>query len=330
MVNIKEKLKDFDFVRFVKDHAYSLAAYTGLVLCLIVFSILPPIINGANMWSKYSLGITIEQCTVYMILALGATMIYAMGSMDISVGYQVAVFSTLFIIISNASGSIILGLLVILVLGIICAVFNAVVGTYIKLPTVMSSVVLMQLFRGINQTFFSDSSINVYTIEANLAIVDTTWFRVLSMIVLAVVACYILNFTKIGKRAKAIGANKGAAAQAGAKMLRTRIYAYSVFSIFLVIASIFLIARTNGIGESDSASFQMDVMIMLLMGGMPLSGGMKTKISCAVCGCLTYTLLSRGLGLCSCPAEFITLIKALIFLGIVVVTCRKPGVTLPR
>ena len=52
------------------------------------------------------------------------------------------------------------------------------------------------------------------------------------------------------------------------------------------IASIFLISRTNSIGESYSASFQMDVMMMLLMGGMPLSGGMKTKVSCAVCGCL--------------------------------------------
>ncbi len=330
MTSILEKIKTFDYKRYIKDHAFSLAAYTGLVLCLIIFSILPPIVTGANIWSRMSLNITIEQITVYMILALGATMIYAMGSMDISVGYQVAVFSTLFIIISNASGSMFLGLLVIVVLGIVCAVFNAVVGTYIKLPTVMSSVVLMQLFRGINQTLFSDSSINSYAIQFDLSIVDSTWFRVLSMVVLAIIACYILNYTKIGKRAKAVGANKYAAAQAGSKMLITRIASYTVFGMFLVIACIFLIARTSGIGESDSSGFQMDVMIMLLMGGMPLSGGMRTKISCAVCGCLTYVLLDRGLGLCGVSAEYITLIKALIFLGIVVITCRKPGVVLPR
>lgn len=330
MTNILEKIKNFDFKRYFKDHAYSIVAYLGLIAVLIVFTILPPMVTGANIWSTLSLKITIEQVTVYMILALGATMIYAMGSMDISVGYQVAVFSTLFIIITNATNSLILGLLVVLVLGIICAVFNAVVGTYIKLPTVMSSVILMQLFRGINQMFFTDSSTVSYALNVDLELVSSTWFRVLSMIVLALIACYILNYTKVGKRAKAIGANKKAAAQAGSKMLFTRIAAYSVFSIFLVIAGLFLIARTNSIGEADSASFQMDVMIMLLMGGMPLSGGMKTKVSCAVCGCLTYTLLNRGLGLCRCPAEYITLIKAVIFLAIVVITCRKPGVVLPR
>ncbi len=330
MGNILEKIKTFDYKRFIKDHAFSLGAYTGLILCLIIFSILPPIISGANIWSKYSMSITIEQVTVYMILALGATMIYAMGSMDISVGYQMAVFSTLFIMISNASGSMIVGILVIVVLAIICAIFNAIVGTYIKLPTVMSSVVLMQLFRGINQTLFSDSSINSYAIQLDMTLVDSTWFRVVSMIILAIVAFYILSYTKIGKRAKAVGANKYAAAQAGSKMLVTRIYSYAVFGLFLVIACVFLVARTGGIGESDSSGFQMDIMIMLLMGGMPLSGGMKTKISCAVCGCLTYVLLSRGLGLCKVSAEYITLVKALIFLGIVVITCRKPGVVLPR
>ncbi len=329
MSSLVEKIKTFDFKKYFKDHAYSLVAYTGLILCVIVFSILPPIINGVSMWTSIGIRNTIQQATVYMILALGATMIYAMGCMDISVGYQVAVFATLFVIISNAAGMIV-GLLTILVLGIICAVFNAVVGTYIKLPTVMSSVVLMQLFRGINQTFYTDASITSYVLDVDLSIVSSTWFRLISMIILAIIACYILNYTKVGKRSKAIGANKVAAAQAGSKMLITRIGAYSVFSVFLVIASIFLISRTNSIGESYSASFQMDVMMMLLMGGMPLSGGMKTKISCAVCGCLTYVLLDRGLTLCSVDISVISIIKSIIFLAIVIVTCRKSGVTLPR
>ena len=77
-------------------------------------------------------------------------------------------------------------------------------------------------------------------------------------------------------------------------LLKTRIICYSIFSIFLCVSAIFLIARKNGVGETDSASYQMDIMIMLLMGGMPLSGGMKCKLSNAIVGTLTYTLLSIG------------------------------------
>ena len=117
---------------------------------------------------------------------------------------------------------------------------------------------------------------------------------------------------------------------AGAEFLKTRIIAYSIFGIFLVIASFFLVARTNGVGEGDASSYQMDIMIMLLMGGMPLSGGMRTKLLNAIIGTLTYTLITVGLSLCKVDMSYIFFLKAIIFVIIVVLTCRKPGPVLPR
>ena len=332
MQKVLEKVKGFDFKMYFKTHSYELVAYLGFIICLIVFSIVPPILNSrVSIWKPNTLAVFIEQVTVLMILGIGASFVYMMGCMDISVGYQVGVFGTLFILIVNASGSVIVAILTMLALGIVCAVFNAFVGAYVKLPTVMSSVILMQLFSGLMTTLYSDSSLAGRTLEKlDLAVVSSTWFRVLTIVVLAIVGFYIMNFTKTGKRAKAIGANKKAASQAGANLLKTRILCFAIFSVFLCIAAIFLIARKNGIGETDSASYQMDIMIMLLMGGMPLSGGMKGKLSNAIVGTLTYCLIDLGLGLCSVPAEYIFLIKAIIFVSIVAVTCRKPGITLPR
>lgn len=329
----KEKLKNFDYKDFIRNHIYEIAAYLGFVITVIVFTIAVPITSNGrtSIWSSRVLSTYIEQLTVYMILAIGASFVYMMGCMDISVGYQVGVFGTLFIMISNASGSIFLGLLVIITLGIICAIFNAIVGAYVRLPMVMSSVILMQLFRGLMTMLYSDSSLASRSIDINLqSVVDTTAFRIVSLVILAIVGAFIIGYTKIGKRAKAVGANKVAASQAGADLLKTRIICYGIFGLFLCASAVFLIARKNGLGESDSASYQMDIMIMLLMGGMPLSGGMKSKLGNAIVGTLTYTLLSIGLGLCRVPAEYIFFVKAVIFVVIVGLTCRKPGAVLPR
>lgn len=331
--NLADRLKHFDFKNFFLDHSYEIIAYLGFILCIIIFSILPPLIKGPNItfWRPVVLTTYLEQATVYLILSMGASFIYMMGCMDISVGYQVGVLGTIFIVICNGCGSIIVALFTIIVVGMVCAVFNAFVGAYVKLPTVMSSVILMQLFSGLMSTLYTDSSLASYSlVQIDLSIVSSTWFRIVSLIVLIIISFYILNFTKLGKRSKAIGANKQAASQAGANLLVTRIWAYAVFSVFLCIAAIFLIARKNGLGEADASSFQMDIMIMLLMGGMPLSGGMKGKLSNAIVGTLTYCVIDLGMAMCGVPAEYIYLVKSFIFVLIVVATCRKPGAVLPR
>ena len=329
----KAKKFNFDLKDFVRNHLYEIIAVGGFLLCLIIFSFLPQVMTGrsnSTIWRKAVLNTYVEQVTVYMILAIGATFVYAMGSMDISVGYQVGIMATVFIFVANGSGSILIGLVVALIIGCVCAVFNGITGAYIKLPTVMSSVILMQFFRGLMTVLYTDSGNSSYLLEKDISWAGSTWFRILSLVVLALVGAYILVFTKLGKRVKAIGANKRAADLAGAQFLKSRIVAYSIFGVFLVIAAFFVVARTQGMGEGDTSSYQMDIMIMLLMGGMPLSGGLRTKLLNAIVGTLTYALLSIGLAQCKVDASYIFFVKAIIFVTIVILTCRKPGETLPR
>lgn len=329
------KIKTFNWKEWAKDNIFTLVAMGGFVLLLIVFSFLPQVMRGPNVtfWRAAVLQRYIEQVTVYLILALGACFVYLMGSMDISVGYQVSVFATIFIIIVNAigtAGAIPLALLVIVALGLVCAVFNAFVGAYVKLPTVMSSVILMQLFSGLTTYLFADQELMARPINVSLQVLNETWVRVLVLVVLIAVAVYFTNYTVVGKRAKAIGSNKLAAQQAGANLLKTRIMCYGVFAIFLCVAVLFAIGRTDSFSETASASYQMDIMIMLLMGGMPLSGGFRGRVLNTVVGAFTYVLLDLGLGLCGVSAEYIFFIKATVFVVIVCLTCRKPGLLLPR
>lgn len=64
----------------------------------------------------------------------------------------------------------------------------------------------------------------------------------------------------------------------------------------------------------------MDIMVALLLGGMPLSGGMKSKISSSLIGAFTYVILSNGLNLAHVKPEYGYVIKAIVFLAVTLST----------
>lgn len=100
--------------------------------------------------------------------------------------------------------------------------------------------------------------------------------------------------------------------------------------VCVVIAAIFQMGYTGSASDSTGTGFEMNVMVALILGGMPLSGGMKSKVSCAIFGAFTYSLLNVGLPMIGIPVNQVNLIKAVIFIVVVLITCRKSKGTLPR
>ena len=87
---------------------------------------------------------------------------------------------------------------------------------------------------------------------------------------------------------------------------------------------------TGAASDSTGTGFEMNVMVSLILGGMPLKGGMKSRLSCAIIGSLTYSLLAVGLPIIGVPTRLTFLIKAAIFLIVVLITCREKNGVLPR
>ncbi len=325
-------LKTYDWKDYFRNNIATFVAIGGFLGCLILFSFLPQVMVGsrASFWRSAVLAAYIEQATIYLILALGSIFVYLQGNRDLSVGYQVGMLATVFILVVNGTMSVFLGLIVTLIMALACACFNGIIGTYIKMPSIMTSAILMMVFNGGLALLYSDSGRTAMNISVSVSALDTTIARVLILIACIAASCYFLNYTLVGKRVRAIGANQLAAQEAGTNLFKARLAAYCVFGFFLVAAALFAVGRTNSFGERDSSSYHMDIMVMLLMGGMSLSGGYKGGVINALFGALTYVLMDVGLGLCRVSSEYIFLIKAIIFMAIVCITCRKPGRYVPR
>ena len=314
----------------LKAHAYDIAAYSGLVVTVILFLVF----SGDKLF--YNLSSTLQLAAPFAIISLGAVFIYSMGNMDVSVGQQVGVYAILMILITNKIGSpigIIAAFVIVLIIAVLCGAFNGAVATWLGLPSIVTSLFLMFVFGGIQLLLMQSLGSSSIKLDVSIRPDDRSVYTLVVVIVMAlvaVIATYFFKYTRLGKYTKAIGANERAAEQSGINVTKWRIIAYIAFGVTIAIGALLLLSKSNSAGKGTGNGYSMDIMVCLILGGMPLSGGMSSKIRSALIGTFTYILLSNDLTVMGVDLNVINFVKAVVFIIIVFVTCRKHLKLLPR
>ena len=304
---------------WLQRHLFDLVSYGGLVFCLVIFSFL----SGGKLWSSYNVGVLVQSTCVYVILAMGAVFIYSMGYMDISVGAQIGVYCILIILVTNKTHSLLAGFAVILGVSLICSLINGAVSVFLGLPSIVTSIFLSFIFSGIQALYMEKTGTNSISMDRDMSFFKQTPVMLCAIIIVAVVSVLLYNYTRLGKYVKGIGANERAVVQMGANTTKWKALAYCFFGVCVAVGALFLTARTGSAGKGTGSGYAMDIMVALILGGMPLSGGMKSKISSSLVGSFTYIILSNGLTLSGVKTTHVYVIKALVFLVVILITSRK-------
>lgn len=323
-----KKLK-FDRQWF-RAHAATLTAYGGLLFCIVLFTVLTPIF-GESIWSERKLASIMSNVIVIALMSVGAVFVYALGNMDISIGKQVGLYAAIMVLLGNATGSLLLPIILCLVLSVVFAVINGATGDLLKMHPIVPSLVVMFALTGVNSMIFVKlNTRNIALTAMPHDIFKSPWLMLAVLVAEILVVGFLFNYTRFGKYAKAIGANETTTAQCGVNLIRYKIVAYIIMGFCVVVASVFQMGYTGAAADATGTGFEMDVMVALILGGMPLSGGMKSKISCAVVGSFTLAILDVGLPMIGIPNKITYIIKAIIFLIVVCITCRKKQGVIPR
>lgn len=316
--------------KWIKNHAVELVAYGGLAFCLIMFTILTPMF-GVSIWSPKKLATLMSDVIVLALASVGAVFPYALGAKDISIGKQIGLYATLFIVLGNLTDSLWPGIIVSLAIAMFIAVVNGAAGDILHIVSIIPSVVFMMILSGISTIIYVKMNTrNIALRTIDFRIFKSPWFMLAVLVAETIIVYYLFNYTKLGKNVKAIGANQQAAKLSGVNIIKYKILAYVVMGVCVVIAALFQMGYTGSASDSTGTGFEMNVMVALILGGMPLSGGMRSKVSCALVGSFTYSLLDVGLPMIGVSAYQVFLFKAILFLIIVCITCRSPKGPLPR
>ncbi len=262
----------------------------------------------------------ISQFTITCLVAIGAVFAFASGALDMSLSGSVCLSAVSGALAGIATGSAVVMIVVTVAVSVAIALVKGLVAAYLELPVFIVTIVFSSVLSAI--ALFMMGTTTTVSIRKVLNVPNDT-MNVLNVVFVAVyflVSLYLFNYTKIGKSAKLQGGNPLASGQSGISGKKVIIQSFLLGSVGVALAALVSMMNTKTVTSGTGGSVGTDIVVALVLGGMPLSGGPRSKISAAVVGALIITVLNNGLAMMGLDAGAIQMVRSVMFLVVAFIT----------
>ncbi len=316
-------------IKFNKQKLFSLAPYAGLVLVILFY-----------LWAMAQEGISVDFIRIRSILgniimtaivSIGAVYAFSSGAIDMSMSGSVCLTAIIGALVCRSTGSVPLAFAACMVIALLLGLFKGLLAIFMHVPAFIVTIVGGSIFSALGAVLMGKETIlslsSYFSTTANSVVVT----GVCLLVAFYIVALILFNYTSFGKSAKLLGGNMRSAAQSGIKANSIMLKAFLIGGIAIGLAAIFVILQTKTVTQTTGGSLGNDMMVAVVLGGMPISGGSKSKISAAVVGASTITILNTALTVLGLTVGYIQIVRGLLFLTVVFVTSMTyRGKLLPR
>lgn len=289
----------------------SIVPYLGLIFIVAFFII----VTQGKFVSADNIGNLINQGFVLIMIAVGSAFVYAHGGMDFSIGAVSGVAQLVcgLLILSGVPLPLcILACVAVCMAGACC---TATISLVLGVPVFIGSMCVRTSFTGILKTATSTNDISI--LFSDYAFMNDTTIKAVLIVIVVALGYYLFNYTTIGKYNKALGGNILTARQAGVSDRKLIFAAYLLMGVCVGIASVFAFFRTGKVTSYSGNGYEFNIMMAIVLGGFPMTGGDRSKIASAIIGALTVTCLSNGLQLWGLDALLVSGVKGILFVIIV-------------
>ncbi len=314
----------------IKKYVMNLAPAFGLVALFAAFLILG---TWKDINVAYGLKSILNQSIVVAVVATGAIFIYTLGSFDISLGASTAVSALIGAMVYNRTENIWVMLATCIGVAVFVGLFNSVLASVFNLPVFVTTIAMLSF---LNALVLLLININGTGSEIRIpapAVVpyNTTEFKMMLLIAFFLLCVFIFSFTKIGRKQKFQGGNPLCAKLSGISEKKMAIIAFVMSGIGVGLGAFLSIVYAPTLTKNTASSVGMDVIIAIVFGGMPVSGGARSKIYAAVIGAFSMTILGQLMVMFNLNSGIGQMVKAVIFLLVVfLATSDQRGKLLPR
>ncbi len=256
--------------------------------------------------------------SVVTIGIVACTMMFCLASrdFDLSVGSTVAFSGMIAVMASNATGSIVLGLLAALVCGGFVGLVNGVVIARFRINALITTLATMQIVRGLalissdgRAVGINDPGFYQLALSKFLGVPTPIWV----MGVLFLAFGFLLNRTVFGKNTLAIGGNPEASRLAGVNVSRMRIWIFMLQGLVCGIAGVLLASRITSGQPNAATGLELSVISACVLGGVSLAGG-RAAMAGVIVGVLIMGIAENVMNLLNIQAFYQYVVRGLILL----------------
>ena len=292
----------------------------------VLFAILCAVVNSKGFRLDMYLKIVFNDGVALAVVATGAIFIYSLGSFDISLGASTLFSAAMGVMAYNATESLSVMILVIFAVAIGCSLLSSVLASVFNIPVFVTTVAMMSVLSAIASQIITTNGGALGGISIPSAVVeplDTPSFKIVVLVAFSALCIFVFNYTKVGRRLKFLGGNPVCAKLTGIQMNRYAILAFVMAGIGVGLGAFLTLVYTPSVTPTTAGSIGMNIIVAIVFGGMPISGGPRSRIYSALVGGFSYILLNNILKIVisgNTGYGISQIVSAVFFLAVVYVT----------
>jgi len=293
-----------------------LIPFLGIILMILIFEAG----SHGKLLTRGNVNSIINQTVYVAVMAFGAVFVYSHGGMDLSYGGVLGFSVLIGILVANTGVPVAVVILANIISALAWFLLNGFVSVYLKVSSFIVSLCVMYMCRGILNTVCAKQK---FSVPVYMYSFDSVPIK-LSVLVVSFIVCYLLfEKSPVGKANKAIGGNPVAARLSGIHTERTRMLAYVISGITVGVSAFILMARAGSVSTSTGQGMEMNVVTALVLGGVPLSGGSRVKMTGSLVGSFSVIILRNGLIILGVNERVVEGIQGIVLLLLVLLTYVK-------
>lgn len=264
-----ERVKQY-FIQFRRS-----PAFTGFVLFMIAILINVLVQGPASFFNPKSINTLMMSNTPFLLVAMAQSLLLISGTMDISIGIQLALVNVIVIMVPQETGlPILVGWLLGILASIIISILCAVGCSIMRLPSMLVGYAFIFIIRGINVLIMNVPQGSVPKVFYKTY--DSLIFGLIPMSLLVLIGvillCAIVMRTRFGKHIYAVGGHPRNAFAAGINPVSVQMKAFILKGLIVGIAGICLTLMTASGNPLQGEDYGLRSLSACILGGLGFGG----------------------------------------------------------
>lgn len=272
-------------------------------ILLVITLIIGASVSDRFLHAEYLLDKTSEIVPIGF-LALAMTFVIISGNIDLSVASGAVLTAVASAMAFRAGLPMGATIILALVIGTLLGLFNGLLITLLKLPSLVVTLGTLALYRGLAQVLIKEGSIWTFP----------EWFRsvdylkagivpapLIMLLISACIAGFVLRCTTFGRRIYAIGTNESASLYSGVNVDRNKLIVFAISGFAMGVAALLLMSM-RAVDYKQLRGGELLAITAVVLGGTSIFGG-RGGIVGTVLAILLLVAVTSAMGMANVRTE---------------------------
>ncbi|MHC1785229.1 MAG: ABC transporter permease [Anaerolineaceae bacterium] len=303
-------------------------AFLAILLVILVMALFN--LNDkthTEFFTSYNFFDLLNSNSIYLILAMGETIVLVAGGVDLSIGGVMTLSGIIAIQLINSGVPIPIAVMICILLGVGIGAINAYISVYQKTEPFIITLGMGVVLTGVAQQLTNARPVSCNNPDfvnlSNYKVLGLVPVLVIVMIVVLALVYLVLRSTSFGRNCYAIGGDYEVAKYSGINVLRNKSFPYLISSMIAALGGVMLSSQLNAGNSIFGDVTALYVVCAVVVGGTSVAGGIGGAIKSAI-GLVLLGLLTNAFNMLridSLLPYLPTGLQGLIIVGIIWLDC---------